>query len=66
MEINSYLIRFSGMLMLMFGGLFIIRYVKTGEFYLDQLLVFGAGFVLFIGSLIWKRKHQQKGNRKAC
>ncbi|MGE7713161.1 hypothetical protein [Priestia megaterium] len=54
------------MLMLMFGGLFIIRYVKTGDFYLDQLLVFGAGFVLFIGSLIWKRKHQQQGNRKAC
>ncbi|NGY86802.1 hypothetical protein [Priestia megaterium] len=66
MEINSYLIRFSCILMLMFGGIFIIRYVKTGDLYLDQLLVFGAGFVLFIGSLIWKRKHQQQGNRKAC
>ncbi|MFV5315104.1 hypothetical protein [Priestia megaterium] len=54
------------MLMLMFGGLFIIRYVKTGDFYLDQLLVFGAGFVLFISSLIWKRKHQQQGNKEAC
>ena len=40
MEINSYLIRFSCMLMLMFGGLFVIQYVKTGDFYLDQLLVF--------------------------
>ncbi|WP_195782576.1 hypothetical protein [Priestia megaterium] len=66
MEINSYLIRFSCMLMLMFGGIFIIRYVKTGDLYLDQLLAFGAGFVLFIGSLIWKRKLQQQGNRKAC
>lgn len=66
MEINSYLIRFSCMLMLMFGGIFIIRYVKTGDLYLDQLLAFGAGFVLFIGSLIWKRKQQQQGNRKAC
>ncbi|WDW07195.1 hypothetical protein [Priestia aryabhattai] len=66
MEINSYLIRFSCMLMLMFGGLFIIRYVKTGDLYLDQLLVFGAGFVLFISSLIWKRKHQHRENRKAC
>ncbi|MED3980204.1 hypothetical protein [Priestia megaterium] len=66
MEINSYLIRFSCMLMLMFRGLFVIQYIKTGDLYLDQLLVFGAGFVLFIGSLIWKRKHQQQGNRKAC
>ncbi|MBU3573602.1 hypothetical protein ABFY59_11010 [Priestia aryabhattai] len=66
MEINSYLIRFSCMLMLMFGGLFVIQYVKTGDLYLDQLLAFGAGFVLFIGSLIWKTKHQQQGNRKAC
>ncbi|WP_409405366.1 hypothetical protein [Priestia megaterium] len=66
MEINSYLIRFSCMLMLMFGGLFITRYVKTGDLYLDQLLVFGAGFVLFIGSLIWKSKHQHRENRKAC
>ncbi|MFQ6388419.1 hypothetical protein ACLNAR_11610 [Priestia aryabhattai] len=66
MEINSYLIRFSCMLMLMFGGLFVIQYIKTGDLYLDQLLVFGAGFVLFIGSLIWKRKHQQQGNKEAC
>ncbi|MGC9929638.1 hypothetical protein [Priestia aryabhattai] len=66
MGINSYLIRFSCMLMLMFGGLFAIQYIKTGDLYLDQLLVFGAGFVLFIGSLIWKRKHQQQGNKEAC
>lgn len=66
MEINSYLIRFSCMLMLMFGGLFVIQYIKTGDLYLDQLFVFGAGFVLFIGSLIWKRKHQQQRNKEAC
>ncbi|MCM3770394.1 MULTISPECIES: hypothetical protein [Priestia] len=66
MEINSYLIRFSCMLMLMFGGLFIIRYLKTGDLFLDQLLAFGAGFVLFIGSLMWRRKHQRQENRKAC
>jgi len=54
------------MLMLMFGGLFVIQYIKTCDLYLDQLLVFGAGFVLFIGSLIWKRKHQQQGNKEAC
>lgn len=35
MEINLYFIWFLCMLMFMFGGLFIIWYVKIGNFYLD-------------------------------
>lgn len=58
MKINTYLIQLGTMILLIFGGTFVLRYLKFGEFLLDQLIGASVGFVLLIGSMIWR-----KGNR---
>jgi len=54
MEFNTYFIRLACMIMLVFGGTFIVRYVRTDEFLIDQMIGVSVGFILLICSLIWR------------
>lgn len=55
MKINVYLIYLSSSIILIFGGLFTIRYFTRGELLLDQLIASLIGIVILIGSLVWRK-----------
>lgn len=55
MNINSYLIQLSVTIIAIFGGTFTIRYFRTGELLLDQIIGASVGIILLIASLIWRR-----------
>jgi hypothetical protein len=48
------------MIMLIFGGIFIFRYVKTNELLLDSLLPFAVAFLLLLSSVIWRKKMRKE------
>lgn len=50
------------MIMLIFGGIFIFRYVKANELLLDSLLPFAVAFLLLLSSVIWRKKMRQSGD----
>jgi hypothetical protein len=54
MKINSYLLQLAITIIVIFGGTFIIRYIRTGELLLDQIIGASVGVILLITSLIWK------------
>ncbi|MBM7619159.1 hypothetical protein JOC95_001008 [Bacillus tianshenii] len=58
MELNSYLIRLSYMIIGIFGGVFLFRYIKNGELLLDQLIGVSVGLFLLAAAIIWRRLHQ--------
>ena len=64
MERNAFLIRLSVSLMLLFGGIFVLRYFKNDEILIDQLAGVLVGMFLLIGSLIWRRKLLKKRKSK--
>lgn len=51
----KYLIQLAGLIILIFGGTFIIVYSQTGEVLVDQLIGVTIGVVLLIASLIWRK-----------
>lgn len=55
LKINSYLIQFAIILIVIFGGTFTIRYYRTGELLLDQILGAIVGLILLSASLIWRK-----------
>lgn len=55
MKINAFLIRFAMLMMMIFGGIFTIRYFRTGELLLDQLIGSVVGFILLLAALIWRK-----------
>lgn len=55
MKINSYLIQLAITIIVIFGGAFIIRYFRTGELLLDQIIGASIGVLLLIASLIWRK-----------
>ncbi|MED3662848.1 hypothetical protein NST62_11685 [Ureibacillus sp. FSL K6-8385] len=55
MKVNLFFIRLSVIIMIIFGGVFMIRYFAKGELLLDQLIGASAGLILLISSLIWRR-----------
>lgn len=59
MAINSTLIRLSVMMLVIFGGIFIMRYFIKGELLLDQLIGASAGLILLISSLVWRKNNMQ-------
>ena len=54
MKINSYLLQLAITIIVIFGGTFIIRYFRTGELLLDQIIGASVGVILLIVSLIWR------------
>ncbi len=56
MKINTYLIQLACMILLIFGGTFILRYFRTEELLLDQIIGVVIGFILLMSSLIWRIK----------
>ena len=64
MKMNHYLLQFSLMLIVLFGGLFLLRWIKDGDMDVLQLIGCGVGVVLFVTTLIWGvwHKKKQKGN----
>ncbi|EPD53303.1 hypothetical protein MHH33_11135 [Paenisporosarcina sp. FSL H8-0542] len=56
MKINTYLIQLACMILLIFGGTFILRYFRTEELLLDQIIGVVVGFLLLIFSLFWRIK----------
>ncbi|NBI06582.1 hypothetical protein [Senegalia massiliensis] len=57
MKINQFLIRLSYMMIIIFGGVFTIRYFRMNELLLDQLIGVFIGAILLIVSLLWRRKY---------
>ena len=56
LTINTFLIRFAVTMIIIFGGIFTIRYFRTSEFLLDQMMGASVGVLLLISSLIWRNK----------
>ncbi|HHW38426.1 MAG TPA: hypothetical protein GXX18_14500 [Bacillales bacterium] len=54
MKINSYLIQLAITIIVIFGGTFTIRYFRTGELLLDQIIGVTVGVILLIATLIWR------------
>lgn len=55
MKINTYLIQLAVTIIVIFGGIFTIRYFRTGELLLDQIIGASIGIILLIATLIWRK-----------
>ena len=55
MKINTYLIQLAVTIIVIFGGTFSIRFFRTGELLLDQIIGASVGIVLLIATLIWRK-----------
>ena len=58
MEINSYFIQLAIAILIIFSGTFIIRYLRTGELLLDQIIGVSVGFILLLGFTRLEKYHQ--------
>lgn len=61
MKMNHYLLQFSMMLIVLFGGMFLLRWIKDGDVDVMQLIGCGVGVILFLSTFIWgmwKKKRQ--------
>lgn len=57
MKNNQLLIMLSLIIIIIFGGVFTIRYFRDGEILLDQLIVACIGLILLIALVLWRKKH---------
>lgn len=57
MKINTYLIQLAVMIIVIFGGIFTIRFFRTGELLIEQIIGASVGIVLLIASLVWRQKN---------
>lgn len=55
MKINNYIIRISSLMILIFGGGLIIRYLIVGKLQIENLIFTIIGIVILIISLIWRK-----------
>ena len=60
MKINTTLLQLAIVIIVIFGGTFTIRYFRTGELLLDQMIGIIVGVVLLISSLIWRKMNHHK------
>lgn len=60
MRINNSLILLAISIITGFGVVFVIKYFKTGDIFLDQLIPALVGTVLLTASLVWRRKYKRK------
>ena len=54
MKINTYLIQLAVTIIVIFGGTFAIRYFRTNELLLDQIIGASVSVLLLIAALIWR------------
>ncbi len=57
MKNNQFLIMISAIMIIIFGGVFTTRYLRSSEMLLDQLIVAVIGLILLLGSLLWRKKY---------
>ncbi|WP_186321456.1 hypothetical protein [Bacillus sp. FJAT-22090] len=55
MKINTYLIQLAVAIIVILGGTFTIRYFRTNELLIDQMIGASVGVLLLIASLIWRK-----------
>ncbi|MFD3449361.1 hypothetical protein ACFDTO_32815 [Microbacteriaceae bacterium 4G12] len=55
MKVNSFLINLAMLMIVIFGGTFILRYVTKGELLLDQMIGVFVGSILLIASFAFKK-----------
>ncbi|MBX0358409.1 hypothetical protein [Halobacillus sp. Nhm2S1] len=60
MEINRFFLMFATTMILIFGGVFFLRYLRSGEYLVDHLLGALAGLLILILGLIWRQKHKER------
>ncbi|MYL48203.1 hypothetical protein GLV98_01850 [Halobacillus litoralis] len=60
MEINRFLLMFSTTVMLIFGGVFFLRYLRIGEYLVAHLLSAVTGLLIFILALLWRQKYKER------
>lgn len=63
MKTNNVLIQLALLMIIIFGGVFILRFLKNGEILLDQLIGVSIGLIILIGSLIWRKRAIIKSNK---
>lgn len=63
MKTNNVLIQLALLMIIIFGGVFILRFLKNGEILLDQLIGVLIGLIILIGSLIWRKRAIMKSNK---
>ena len=59
MKTNSYFIQLAMAMLVIFGGIFIVRYLRTGELLLDQMIGAAVGLILLFVSLFLRRRKKQ-------
>ncbi|SFJ29222.1 hypothetical protein SAMN04487936_101555 [Halobacillus dabanensis] len=55
---NRFFLLFGAMMVLLFGGVFVIRYFRTGELLADQLIGVAVGAIVFIWAFIWRQRNK--------
>ncbi|MFP3845221.1 hypothetical protein [Priestia filamentosa] len=60
MSLYNTLFRLSICMMVIFGGAFFLKYIKTGDVFVDQFSGFFIGLVLFFSLLFWKVDHKKR------
>ncbi|MFF2752982.1 hypothetical protein ACFVR1_04380 [Psychrobacillus sp. NPDC058041] len=58
MKFNSYLIQLAIIIIIIFGGIFTLRYFRTGELLLDQIIGFVLGVVLLLAAIVWRKNNK--------
>ncbi|MGG2027082.1 hypothetical protein AB1282_15390 [Gottfriedia sp. S16(2024)] len=58
MKINNYMLQLSLLIIIIFGGTFIIHLIKTGELLLDQIIGFSVGILILFFTLIWRKSYK--------
>ncbi|RFU64018.1 hypothetical protein D0466_10780 [Peribacillus glennii] len=56
MKINVFLNNLACMMILIFGGTLLLRYFRTGELLVDQVIGILIGVILLMASFIWRKK----------
>ncbi|YCA45385.1 hypothetical protein M1E11_09455 [Bacillus sp. JZ8] len=60
MSLYKTLFQLSICMMVIFGGTFFLKYIKTGDAFVDQFSGFFIGLVLFFSLLFWKVDHKKR------
>ncbi|SDO70478.1 hypothetical protein ACJA3J_12895 [Halobacillus sp. SY10] len=60
MEINRFFLMFATTMMLIFGGVFLIRYLRSGEYLIAHLLSALAGLLILVIALLWRQKNKER------
>jgi len=55
LKINTYFIQLAITILVVFGGTFIIRYFRTGELLLDQMIGATVGILLLIITMVYRK-----------